>query len=246
MIPTWTYVKSADGLYVNLFIGSTTKVDRVAGTDVEMVQKTDYPWNGKVAITVNPQAAKTFTLHIRVPDRATSGLYKESPAVTGLKSFAVNGQPASANQEWLRRRVTREWHTGDNIAFEVPMEVQRLVADERVRADNGMVCLRYGPLIYSFESVDNGSLSKVLAGNSPLSTSMSPTSSMPSAMLRKALPSSRGRLPRWFRPRRHPVLRPPESHAQPDAGRQPCPAGPGRGRGGAGRFGQSQVWIRAE
>ena len=58
MIPTWTYVKGEDGLYVNLFIGSTINVENVAGTDVEMVQKTDYPWSGKVAITVNPEAAE--------------------------------------------------------------------------------------------------------------------------------------------------------------------------------------------
>jgi DUF1680 family protein len=42
MIPTWTYVKGKDGLYVNLFLGSTINVEKVAGTDVEMVQKTDY------------------------------------------------------------------------------------------------------------------------------------------------------------------------------------------------------------
>jgi hypothetical protein len=36
MIPTWTYVKGKDGLYVNLFIGSTIKVEKVAGTDVEI------------------------------------------------------------------------------------------------------------------------------------------------------------------------------------------------------------------
>jgi hypothetical protein len=42
MIPTWTYGKGKDGLYVNLFLGSTINVEKVAGTDVEMVQKTDY------------------------------------------------------------------------------------------------------------------------------------------------------------------------------------------------------------
>ena len=47
MVPTWTYVKDDDGLYVNMFIGSTIKVDDVAGTDVEMVQETDYPWERK-------------------------------------------------------------------------------------------------------------------------------------------------------------------------------------------------------
>ena len=60
MVPTWTYVKSDDGIYVNLFIGSTIKVENVAGMDVEMVQKTDYPWNGKVMLTVNPERSSEF------------------------------------------------------------------------------------------------------------------------------------------------------------------------------------------
>lgn len=58
MIPTWTYVKRLDGIYVNLFIGSTITVEDVAGTDVELIQKTDYPWSGRIAITesANPPA----------------------------------------------------------------------------------------------------------------------------------------------------------------------------------------------
>ena len=36
------------GIYVNLFIGSRINVENVAGTNVEMVQKTDYPWKGRL------------------------------------------------------------------------------------------------------------------------------------------------------------------------------------------------------
>jgi uncharacterized protein len=67
MVPTWTYVKDDDGLYVNMFIGSTIKVNDVAGTDIEMVQETDYPWSGNVVITVNPAEEKEFAIHIRSP-----------------------------------------------------------------------------------------------------------------------------------------------------------------------------------
>ena len=43
--------------------------DNIAGTDVEMVQDTNYPWSGNVAITVNPKVRKTFVIKIRVPTR---------------------------------------------------------------------------------------------------------------------------------------------------------------------------------
>ena len=128
MVPTWTYAKSADGIYVNLFIGSTINVGNVAGTDVQMVQKTDYPWSGNVAITVNPKETKTFTVYVRVPNRTTSALYTSTPKVSGLKSLAVNGKKISPQIENGYAAITREWKAGDTIDGELPMEVQVIKA----------------------------------------------------------------------------------------------------------------------
>jgi uncharacterized protein len=158
MIPTWTYVKGKDAIYVNLFIGSTIRVERVAGTDVEMVQKTDYPWDGRVSITVNPKQAKNFSVYVRVPDRKTSELYASTPQVKGLKSLSVNGQPVAPRIDKGYAVLTRDWNTGDRIEFELPMEVQRIKADEKIQADKGLTALRYGPLIYNLERADQSSL----------------------------------------------------------------------------------------
>jgi len=161
MIPTWTYVKSDDGIYVNLFIGSTINVERVAGTDVEMVQKTDYPWSGDVSITVNPKVAKKFTVYVRVPDRTTSELYMPSPVVSGIKSISVNGKKVSSKVENGYVAVTREWQAGDTIELSLPMEIQVVKADEHIKADRGHVALRYGPLLYNIETVDQPKLDLV-------------------------------------------------------------------------------------
>jgi DUF1680 family protein len=173
MMPTWTYVKDKAGLYVNMFIGSKIMVEKVAGTDVEMVQKTDYPWNGAVAITVNPKESKTFTLHVRVPDRHTSALYTAVPAIKGLKGFKVNGQdytPQIVNGYAL---VTREWKAGDTVAFEIPMAPQRIYADEKIEADRGLVALGYGPLVYNVELADQKSITGPLS-NAPLKAEWRP------------------------------------------------------------------------
>lgn len=154
MLPTWTYAKGDDGIYVNLFIGSTINVQGAAGTDVEMVQKTDYPWSGKVAITVNPQQTKKFTVYVRVPNRTTSALYTPTPAVSGLKSLAVNGRPVSPKIENGYAAITREWKAGDTIALELPMEIQVVKADANIAADRGDIALRYGPLLYNVEHAD--------------------------------------------------------------------------------------------
>ncbi len=173
MIPTWTYVKGSDGIYVNLFIGSTINVENVAGTDVEMVQKTDYPWNGKVSITVNPKKKKKFTLHVRVPDRTTSKLYTHTPSVKGLKSLFVNGKPVNQNIVNGYAQITRKWKKGDMVEFEIPMEVQTITADERIEADRGRIAMRYGPLIYNVEKADQPDIDKYF-GTAPLQAKWRP------------------------------------------------------------------------
>ena len=169
MVPTWTYAKGEDGIYVNMFIGSTIKVGKVAGTEVEMVQKTDYPWSGSISIKVNPAEAKKFTVYVRVPNRTTSALYTPTPEVSGLKSLAVNGETISPKIENGYVAITRTWKAGDTIDLALPMKVQVVKADEKVAADRGRVALRYGPLIYNIERADQPDINLAL-GSAPLTT----------------------------------------------------------------------------
>jgi DUF1680 family protein len=169
MIPTWTYVKSDDGIYVNLFIGSTINVEKVAGTTVEMVQKTDYPWKGDVSITVNPAESKKFTVWVRVPDRETSDLYKSTPELNTISALAVNGEALTVEADRGYVPITREWQKGDVISFVIPMEVQTVTADERIVADRGRIALRYGPMIYNVEKADQPDIDQRI-GDAALST----------------------------------------------------------------------------
>ncbi len=179
MMPTWTYVRGDDGLYVNFFVGSKIKVENVAGTDaaagtgkpggddVEMIQKTDYPWSGKISITVNPATTREFTVYVRVPNRTTSELYSPVPQVSGLHAAAVNGQPlapAIVNGYAVFRRT---WKKGDRIDLELPMTIQKVTADEKIAADSGRIALRYGPLLYNVETADHQDISQHI-GNTPL------------------------------------------------------------------------------
>lgn len=174
MIPTWTYVTSNQGIYVNMYVGSTIKVERVVGTDVEMVQKTDYPWSGDVSITVNPQQSKTFTVYVRVPNRSTSELYTTVPQVSGLKSLKVNGKAVPITIENGYVAIRRAWKSGDRIDVVLPMEIQKIKADKKIEADRGRVALRYGPLIYNVETADNnGSITRSI-GKTPLTLEWKP------------------------------------------------------------------------
>lgn len=167
-LPTWTYTTGKNELYVNLFIGSTVTLDHVAGTSVQLIQTTDYPWSGKVSLIVNPAAAKKFALKIRVPNRQVSNLYTSVPNVDGLVSLAVNGKPVKIEMESGYAVIKHTWEKGDKVEWEVPMKIQRVKADTQIVADRGRVALRYGPLIYNLESVDQN-LESVLSPSAPLS-----------------------------------------------------------------------------
>ena len=167
MVPTWTYAKAPDGVYVNMYIGSAITLENAGGTDVEMVQKTDYPWSGKIALTVNPKTPKRFAVRLRIPNRTTSRLYTPSPEVNGIVSLAVNGKPVRAEIDKGYAVIVHEWKRGDRIDLELPLKPQRITAADQIASTRGKVALRSGPLIYNVEGVDQD-ITKSLDPNAPL------------------------------------------------------------------------------
>jgi len=132
MLPTWMYSKSDDALYVNLFAGSRIDVGDVAGTDVEVMQETDYPWDGAVTLTINPKTPARFAVRIRSPRRDVSSLYHATPAGDGISRLSVNGTPVRATEANGYVEVLREWKRGDTIAFTLPMPIQRVYGSDRI------------------------------------------------------------------------------------------------------------------
>lgn len=151
----------------------TSRAPGIAGTDVEMVQETDYPWSGDVAITVNPETTKTFTIRIRVPNREVSALYNNTPKADGISWLKVNGKLIQPPVEKGYAVIHRTWEAGDRIHLAIPMTVQRVKGIDKIEATRGQVALRYGPLMYCAESVDQN-LDDVLSPDAPLRTEWKP------------------------------------------------------------------------
>jgi len=169
MLPTWMYGKDSDAVYVNLFVGSTVKLEGIAGTDVQLIQKTEYPWNGNVQIIVNPAQEAAFGIYIRVPNRSVSELYTSTPAADGIAWLAVNGQRVQPTVENGYAVLQRNWKAGDRLELTLPMQIQRVKGIDKIEATRGRAALRYGPLIYCCERVDQP-LDKVLAADAALQT----------------------------------------------------------------------------
>jgi DUF1680 family protein len=154
MLPEWMYAKSGDGLYVNLYAGGTVQVGPVAGREVELAQRTDYPWKGRAELIVNPAEPVRFTLFLRAPDRDVSALYRATPDADGIAALAVNGKAMKTTAVNGYVAIRRTWTAGDTVTLDLPLQVQRVTCDERVVANRGRVALRCGPLVYNIESVD--------------------------------------------------------------------------------------------
>ena len=169
MLPTWMYAKGAGDVFVNLYVGSTVRV----GPDMTITQRTEYPWKGEVELVVKPAQPRTFALRLRVPNRNTSVLYRTMPEVAGLASISVNGQPVTPEIQDGYVIVRRQWKSGDTVRLDLPLRVQRVRADERIAADRGRVALRYGPLVYNLESVDQN-LDGLLPPDAELTTRWEP------------------------------------------------------------------------
>ena len=151
------YSLGADGktLYADHFLSTEGSVGNVAGTRLSIRQVTDYPWSGKVKFTLAPERPVAFTFALRVPDKTDSALYTAVPDVEGRFTVTVNGEKADAEFSRGYARVARTWKAGDVVELEFPMPVQRIQCDERVQANRGRVAFQRGPVVYSFEQIDN-------------------------------------------------------------------------------------------
>ncbi len=172
-LPTWTYAKTAGSIYINLFTGSRMTISGIAGTDVTMEQETDYPFRGDVAITVNPAVSRKFSIRIRIPDRSVSELYANTPEADGIKTIRLNGSSITPKTENGYTVVTRTWKKGDTIKLKLPMTIQRVKGIGKIEATRGRVALRYGPLVYAFENVDQEP-GKTLAPDAELTAEWKP------------------------------------------------------------------------
>jgi DUF1680 family protein len=158
-VPDYIYAHRDDSLYINLFIADKADIE-IAKTNVEITQETNYPWDGKVTIKIDPQTTQKFTVRVRIPGWATgkpvpSDLYRyadENPEKVTLK---LNGEPIALNMDKGYAVIEREWSKGDVIELNLPMPIRRVIAHENVKDDRGKVALTRGPFVYCAEWVDN-------------------------------------------------------------------------------------------
>ncbi len=158
-LPGYIYAVKDNDVYVNLFMSNTADLD-VKGKEVVISQSTNYPWNGKVGITVDKNKAGKFAMKIRIPgwvrnQVVPSDLYSYDDGKRLGYTVKVNGQPVTATLEKGYFTIDRNWKKGDKVEVDFEMEPRVVVANSKVEADRGRVAVERGPIVYCAEWPDN-------------------------------------------------------------------------------------------
>jgi DUF1680 family protein len=137
----YAYGRSGRGVWVHLFGGSRLDAALPGGGRVTLKQETDYPWDGRVRVTVESAPAGEISLFLRVPGWADEA------------TLTVNGVPesAAAGQYAETRRI---WKAGDVVELTLPMRPRLVEAHPLVEEARNQVAVMRGPLVYCLESTD--------------------------------------------------------------------------------------------
>ena len=157
-LPQYIYAVKDNSFYINLFAGNETTVE-VGGKKVTLEQRTNYPWDGDVAMTMK-KANSQFALKIRIPgwvrgQVVPSDLYNYVDGKQLGYSVKVNGEPVSSTLEDGYFVIDRKWKKGDVVDVHFDMEPRLVKANGKVSADRGRAEIERGPLVYCAEWPDN-------------------------------------------------------------------------------------------
>ena len=159
-LPGYVYAVKDNNVYVNLFVSNTATL-KVGGKKLTLSQKTEYPWDGAIGITVDRATGHDFTLKLRIP-----GWVKGQVVPSDLYAYADNKRldyTITVNGEAVEKTVgkdgylaiNRRWKKGDRIEFHLDMQPRTVKANARVEADRGRLAIERGPIVYCAEWPDN-------------------------------------------------------------------------------------------
>lgn len=157
-VPGYAYAVNKKDIYVNLFVEGNSRM-KLEDNEVELVQKTKYPWEGNVDIEVNPSCPGKFSVLLRVPgwvknEPVPSDLYRYVDGANPEVKISVNGLEVKKKTRGGYAVIERDWKRGDKVSISMDMPVRRVQAHQEVAYDKGLLSIERGPIVYALESVD--------------------------------------------------------------------------------------------
>ena len=146
------YSLKGEGIACNIFTKSEATLVLPGSNQIKIIQETNYPFEGKVSITLLPEKTASFPLHIRIPDWANKS------------EILVNGQPADTSKikQGDYFTIERSWEKGDEVKIDFPFELKVIHQVENSNTSRTPISriqwfsLKNGPLVYSVSGLIGG------------------------------------------------------------------------------------------
>ncbi|WP_316829871.1 glycoside hydrolase family 127 protein [Pedobacter aquatilis] len=142
-VSDYAYSVSEKGLWFNLYGGNELTTKLTDGTKISLAEETNYPWDGRIKITVKETGNKAYSLFLRIP------------SWTNNATISINGNPENIKTtSGTYAEVNRSWKKGDVVELNLPMEATLIEANPLVEENRNQVAIKRGPVVYCLESTD--------------------------------------------------------------------------------------------
>ncbi|MBL7742598.1 MAG: glycoside hydrolase family 127 protein, partial [Chitinophagaceae bacterium] len=142
-VNNYMYSIGEKGLYINMYGGSTLNTELHDGSTIKLDQTTNYPWDGKIVITIKEATDKPVNIYLRIPGWSKGYSLKINNSYPKVKDrdsgFVIAG---------------RKWNAGDKIELDLTMPVTLIESNPLVEETRNRVAVKRGPVVYCLESTD--------------------------------------------------------------------------------------------
>jgi len=142
-VNNYMYSIGEKGLYINMYGGNVLNTELHDGTKIKLEQTTNYPWDGKIVITLKEATDKPVNIFLRIPGWSKG------------YTLSINGYfPKVRDADGGFVIAGRKWNAGDKIELNFEMPATLIESNPMVEETRNRVTVKRGPVVYCLESAD--------------------------------------------------------------------------------------------
>jgi DUF1680 family protein len=135
LTPRWAVMSSKKGLTVNLYSQGSYSSTLKNGTEVKIIQETEYPVTDQIKLKVQPSKTGNFSISLRIP------------AWSKINVLSVNGQIIKC-KPGTYAEINRKWSAGDEIVLKLDLRGRVIPAPSGAP----QVAVMRGPVVLALDN----------------------------------------------------------------------------------------------
>ncbi|MBO7762985.1 MAG: glycoside hydrolase family 127 protein [Clostridia bacterium] len=152
-LPEYLFTMTKDTLSCDIYASAVLNWETAHGS-VRVTEETDYPYNGKVSFTFDPEIPHDLTVKLRIPRYAT-----------GKVDVYLNGEVCATGDPGSYVTLFRRFEVGDVISLEIPFAfAMHPYEGEHDVAGYRRAAYTYGPLLLALCGTRNHECGTVAVG----------------------------------------------------------------------------------